>query len=60
MEIKSQVTIQHLRNLLVLSRDAKFVEKTGKEMVLFAEAFKYLLDMSNLIEEELKGQNEDK
>jgi len=60
MEIKSETTIKHLRNLLALSRDAKFSEKTGREMVLFGEAFKYVLELSNIIEEELKGQNEDK
>jgi hypothetical protein len=60
VEIKSEATVKHLRNLLVLSRDAKFSEKTGMEMVLFGDAFKYLLEVSNIIEEELKGQSEDK
>lgn len=54
VEIKSEATVKHLRNLLALSRDATYKDQSGMQMVLFTEAFKYLLEVSNKIEREIK------
>lgn len=59
VKVKSEATVKHLRNLLAICKEAKF-EMDGMKAVLFGEAFKHVLEVSNIIEQELKGQDEDK
>lgn len=60
VKVESEITVKHLRNLLALYKEVTFKEMDGVKAIHFAEAFKYVLEVSNIIDKKLKGQDEDK
>lgn len=59
MEIMSESTIKQLRNILAFAKDATLKEPTGQMAVGFANSFRYCLELSDAIEEELKKPKEE-